>query len=123
MNARYESTRLESASNLRRVQFTDAHRRLLEGNGAETTPLNGLLDHLTAWFDTDTGLLPVISQPYKAPSPAQRQVLALHGLALLDVPERLAPYRTTPGAPKTHAFLICETKHAAHFARVLRGVA
>jgi len=123
MNARYENARLESASNLRRVQLTDAHRRLLEGNGAETNPLSGLLDHLTAWFDTDTGLLPVISQPYRAPSPAQRQLLALHGLALLDVPVRLAPYRTTPGAPRTHAFLICETKHSAHFAHVLKGVA
>lgn len=123
MNARYESARLESASNLRRVEFTDAHRRLLEGNGVETNPFSGLLDHLTAWFDTGTGLLPVISQPYRAPCPAQRHLLALHGLALLDVPARLAPYRTTPGAPITHAFLICETKHAAHFARVLNGVA
>lgn len=123
MTGRYCSSSLEGVSSLREVVFTDAHRQLLRDlEPGPRSMLAAALDHTTALFDTATGDLLVITQPYTDISQSDRNMLLAHGLALLRLPDYLAPYRTSPGAPVTHPYLICKANRARHFTQLIRSL-
>lgn len=125
MSARsyYDISRVEGACSLFEVPFTDAHKALVKVNDQEISlGLSWYLDHVTAWLDTETGDLLVIAQPYPQMCDAVRTALPAFGIAALDFPEWLAPYRTSKGSAKTNAYLICRADRAKHYARLIRDL-
>lgn len=120
----YDMSVTEGACSLRSVSFTDGHRALINvSDPSSGISVRSFIDHPTAWFDTETGDLLVIAQPYFEVGDADRKVLSELSVAVLDLPDWLAPYRTSKGSAKTNAYLICKADRAHHYARLIRNLA
>lgn len=112
---------LSRATPLKRVHVIAANDYLVSCM-RRPTRIPAHLDHCVGWIDTETGSMALTFQPYWKLSHSDLGALSRIGLTVLDVPESHAPYRTSPGAPLTCAYLLCTDADMDRFNLILNAI-